>query len=381
MATLPTSTAAPDAAERARRAFVERFGSEPAAVVSAPGRVNLIGEHTDYQDGFVLPMALRERTAIALEVVDDVVCEVHAEGFGSATFALTDSPADTVAWARYVHAMGVLLPDRGVPVAAWRGCIATDVPIGASLSSSAAIEVAAGRAFAAGSSAGDMVEPVDLALTGRRVENEVFGLGSGIMDQLVSAIDVPGAAVLIDCRTLDWRPVALPDDVAVLVLDTGTRRVLVDSAFDDRRAECEQAARLLGASTLRDAAPDSWTALDDEVLCRRARHVIGENARVLDAVDAIAAGDMTRLGSLMDASHASLRDDFAVSSPALDKMVELVRSLPGCLGARMTGGGFAGCCLALVDRTAAAEIAHVVLDRFRCPIEQPAVHPAAVITV
>ncbi|MGA1346356.1 MAG: galactokinase [Ilumatobacteraceae bacterium] len=380
MTTAPTRPGGGDAVERARRAFVDRFGCEPAVVVSAPGRVNLIGEHTDYQDGFVLPMALRGRTAIALEPVDDVMCEVHAEGFGSETFALTDPPAGTVDWARYVHAVGALLPNRGVAGAAWRGAIATDVPIGASLSSSAALEVAAGRAFAAaaGLDSGDL-DPLDLALTGRRVENEVFGVGSGIMDQLVSAIDRPGSAVLIDCRSLDWRPVPLPDDVAVLVLDTGTRRTLVDSAYEERRFDCERAASLLGVAALRDASPDSWMNLDDERLRRRARHVIGENSRVLDAIDALSTGDTVRLGALMDASHASLRDDFEVSSPALDAMVELVRSLPGCLGARMTGGGFAGCCVAVVDRGSAEEVAQQVMERFRCPPEQSAVAPTDVI--
>jgi galactokinase len=277
--------------------------------------------------------------------------------------------------------MGALLPDRGVAVAPWRGTIATDVPIGASLSSSAALEVAAGRAFAAATGLDPTaVDPLDLALTGRRVENEVFGLGSGIMDQLVSAIDRPGSAVLIDCRSLDWRPVALPDDVAVLVLDTGTQRTLVDSAYEERRADCERAASLLGVATLRDASPDDWLRLDDERLRRRARHVIGENARVLTAVDALATGDSMRVGALIDASHASLRDDFEVSSPALDAMVDLVRSLPGCLGARMTGGGFAGCCVALVERGSAEVVAQQVRERFRCPPEQPAVAPSAVLT-
>jgi galactokinase len=169
--------------------------------------------------------------------------------------------------------------------------------------------------------------------------------------------------------------------VVVLVLDTGTRRTLVDSAYEERRADCERAASLLGVAALRDASPDDWMRLDDERLRRRARHVTGENARVLDAVDALSTGDTVRLGALMDASHASLRDDFEVSSPALDAIVDLVRSLPGCHGARMTGGGFAGCCVALVDRRSAGLIAEQVMERFRCPPEQPAVVSAAVLNV
>ena len=366
-----------DAIERARSAFVERFGVEPEHVVSAPGRVNLIGEHTDYQDGFVLPIALRERTAIALEPVDGSTCVVTSDGFGEVTFELGSPPADTVEWARYVHAMGALLTEQGVPVRAWRGTIATDVPIGASLSSSAALEIAAGRAFTA--AAGLDIDPLVLARTGRRVENEVFGLGSGIMDQLVSAVDAPGSVVLIDCRTLDWRAVALPDDVAVLVLDTGTRRTLVDSAYEERRADCERAAELLGLATLRDAGPDDWQRLDDDRLRRRARHVISENQRVLDTVDALAAGDVVRVGALMDASHASLRDDFAVSSPALDAMVEFVRAQPGVVGARMTGGGFAGCCVTLVEQSRSVSVGHTVMTGFRAPAAQPASKPTRVI--
>lgn len=366
-----------DAIERARSAFIERYGTEPSHIVSAPGRVNLIGEHTDYQDGFVLPVALRERTAIALSPIDGSTCSMWSEGFEESTFDLDAPPVHTVDWARYVHAMGALLVEQGVPVRAWRGTIATDVPIGASLSSSAALEIAAGRAFTA--AAGVEVDPLVLARTGRRVENEVFGLGSGIMDQLVSAVDAPGSAVLIDCRSHIWRTVALPRDVAVLVLDTGTRRALVDSAYEERRADCERAAELLGVASLRDAGPDDWRRLDDERLRRRARHVIGENQRVLDTVAALAAGDGARVGALMNASHASLRDDYDVSSPALDAMVELARQQPGVLGARMTGGGFAGCCVALVDRSLAAAIGQAVTSGFREPATQPANGPTRVI--
>ena len=375
----PTMAAAAEKAiDRARRAFVERYGTEPRHLVSAPGRVNLIGEHTDYQDGFVLPIALRERTAIALDPVDGSTCTVWSEGFDTATFDLDAALPNTVEWARYVHAMGALLDEPGVPVRAWRGTVATDVPIGASLSSSAALEIAAGRAFTA--AAGGEADPIVLARTGRRVENEVFGLGSGIMDQLVSAVDSPGSAVLIDCRSLTWETVALADEVAVLVLDTGTRRTLVDSAYEHRRSDCERAADLLGVASLRDAASDDWRRLDDDRLQRRTRHVIGENQRVLDTVAALAAGDVVRVGALLDASHASLRDDFEVSSPALDAMVEFVRAQPGCLGARMTGGGFAGCCVALVDRRATAAVTGAVMAGFRAPNAQPTSEPTRVLT-
>ncbi len=243
----------------------------------------------------------------------------------------------------------------------WEGVLAGDVPLGAGLSSSAALELATARAFAATSRLA--WRPTDMALLAQRAENEWVGVNCGIMDQLISAAGVAGHALLIDCRSLDTRPVPLPDEVAVVVLDTGTRRGLVDSAYNERRAQCEAAARHFGVRALRDVDERMFAEGGgslDEVTRRRARHVVTENARTLAAADALAAGDVQRVGMLMDQSHRSLRDDFEVSRAELDAMVEIARGQPGCLGARMTGAGFGGCAVALVERSSAERFASVV---------------------
>jgi len=196
----------------------------------------------------------------------------------------------------------------------------------------------------------------------------------------VSAAAVDGAALLIDCRSLESRPVPLPDGVSVVVVDTGTRRELETSAYDERRADCAEAARLLGVDALRDAAPDDWQRLDGRV-AMRARHVLGEQVRVAGAVEAMIAGDVATLGRLMNESHDSLRDDYEVSSPALDAMVRAARDLPGCLGARMTGGGFAGCIVALVADAAVAGFSRELVATYREPAEQPSTEPIAVMAV
>ena len=353
-----------DATERALTAFRQHYGAEPAFVARAPGRVNLIGEHTDYNDGFCLPMALPMATVIAARAVDGPVVSVRSEGYGATAFDLTSDPAATIAWARYVHGVGHLLHADGHPVGAWEGTIASDVPLGASLSSSAALEVAAGLAFL--HSGGTSLEPALLARIGQRVENEIFGLPSGILDQLASAASVEGSALLLDCRTLETTPAALPDDAVVVVMDTMSRRELVDSEYADRHATCQRVAAELGVAALRDATLADLERLgpDDSVGRRRAHHVITENQRTLDTVAAFAAGDTAAAGALFTASHASLRDDYEVSGPALDQIVDIAQSAPGCFGARMTGGGFAGCAVALVDATLADRFVTAVGSAF-----------------
>ncbi len=364
------------ARDRALEMHRTRFGGAPERVVSAPGRVNLIGEHTDYNDGHVLPLALPMRTVITVEPTDGPVTLV-SEAFGETSFDLSTSASASLGWSRYVHGAVELARHDGYEVSPWRGVVTTDVPVGASLSSSAALEMAA---LLAACPHGRAPEPTALARLGQRVENEVIGLGTGIMDQLVSAAAVDGAALLIDCRSLDTRPVPLPDGVSVVVVDTGTRRELETSAYDERRADCAEAARLLGVTALRDAAPDDWRRLDGRV-AMRARHVLGEQVRVAGAVKAMIAGDVASLGRLMDESHESLRDDYEVSSPALDAMVRAARDLPGCLGARMTGGGFAGCIVALVADAAVAGFSRELVATYQEPAEQPSTEPIAVMAV
>ncbi len=381
-----------DAADRAVQAFEQLNGRQPTAVVRAPGRVNLIGEHTDYNDGFVLPLALPHGTAIAMEALTEPIIDAVSEGFGGQRVELDAAVDPDIGWAVYLHGMAVLLRGDRFNVGGWRGSLATDIPAGAGLSSSAALEVASGLAALI---AGGVVDPADgrpgnellatIAAIGTRVENEVLGLPSGIMDQLISATASEGAALLIDCATAVGTPVPVPDAAIVVVLDTGTRRQLVGSEFAARRADCQRAASMLGVDSLRLADPDSAARLAGEgaadVLVRRVRHVIGENRRTVEAAEALTTGDVERAGQLMADSHRSLATDYEVSSPALDAMVATATDAPGCLGARMTGGGFAGCAVALVERAEVEAFTAHVTDRFRAPSSQPATEPTAIYAV
>ena len=318
----------------------------------APGRVNLIGEHTDYNEGFVLPCALPFDTVIAASPSHDGQVQIHAEGFGELRTDTSGTPLDDAAepWSLHLRGVHRLMADAGVEVQGWRGCISTDIPTGASLSSSAAVEVATINLLLALTDTS--WTPTAVARLGQQVENRVLGLPSGIMDQLISASAATGAATLIDCRSLDMTRHRIPPEAVVVVMDTGSRRRLVDSAYADRRTSCERAAELLGVTSLREAGLSDLARLVGEGnLMARARHVITENARTVSAADAMDRADVERLGALMNASHDSLRDDYEVSGPELDAMVEIARGLPGCHGARMTGGGFAGCAVALVDRS------------------------------
>lgn len=333
-----------------RHAFHQRYGTAPAIVVRAPGRVNLIGEHTDYNDGFVLPLAIDRATWIALRPRPDRQVTVHALDFNeSDTFDLDDLLPKPGSWADYVRGVAWALSKHGYALAGWEGVMAGDVPIGAGLSSSAALELAVARAF--GAVVGWPWDAARMALIGQYAENRWVGMNCGIMDQMISAAGVADHALLIDCRSLATRPMPLPPGAAVVVLDTATRRGLVDSAYNERRAQCEVAARHFGVRALRDVTiaqlEAARPALDD-LTYRRARHVITENDRVLQACDAMAAGDAAALGRLLDASHLSLRDDFQVSNRELDLIVEAAQAHPACLGARMTGAGFGGCAVALV---------------------------------
>ena len=361
------------AVERAQAAFRQRHGGPPDLLAVAPGRVNLIGEHTDYNDGFVLPMALPLVTAIAARHRPDRSVVVWSEGFGEAAFDVGADPLTADGWVRYLAGMGSMSAAGGTPVGGWEGAIATDIPHGASLSSSAALEIATGLVFDAGRGT---VSPRDLAVRARAVENEVLGLPSGIMDQLISAIGVDGSAMLIDCRDLSARPVPIPSEATVVILDTGTRRRLVESAYEDRQATCARVAAALGVESLRDASLADLGRLDPaDIGYRRARHVLTENRRTLAVADALTSGDVAGAGRLMSASHASLRDDYEVSGPALDAVVEVAAESPGCHGARMTGGGFAGCAVALVATGQVDEFCAAVAGAFRPPVQQPAEHP------
>ncbi|MCS7236666.1 MAG: galactokinase [Thermoguttaceae bacterium] len=363
------------------RLFRDRFGQAPRWVVRAPGRVNLIGEHTDYNEGFVMPLAIEHAVWIALAPRDDRRVVVESLDFGGRV----EFPIDEVAaaqpgsghplqpshrsgqvWPAYIAGVTWSLAQDGWPLRGWEGLIHGDVPIGAGLSSSAAIEVATAYAFAA--SAGWEPKVPSLARACQRAENQWVGVGCGIMDQLVSLAGKKGHAILIDCRSLEYRPVILPAEVVVVIMDTGTRRGLADSEYNSRRSQCEEAARLLGVRALRDIGWDNWPQCElvlPEPWRRRARHVVSENHRTLQAVEAMEQRALDRLGRLLVESHQSLRDDFEVSSPALDTIVAIAQAQPGCFGARMTGAGFGGCAIALVEAARAREFAQSVEAEYR----------------
>jgi galactokinase len=311
----------------------------------APGRVNLIGDHTDYLGGMVLPMAIDLATTVEGERGGDRVVLTSASEDEPAVVPLDVTDPSTVepGWARYVA--GVVAEVR--PEKGFTGEVRTSLPVGGGLSSSAALEVAVALAL------GLEASPLALAQACQRAEQRASGVPSGIMDQLASAGGLAGHALLIDCHTLAVRPVAVPDGVEIVVVDSGEPRTLVGSPYAERRAQAEAAADLIGP--LRGASTDDLPRIDDPVARRRARHVITENDRVRVFADALTADDRAAAGRLMDASHASLRDDYEVSTAALDALVDRLRSIPGVHGARLTGAGFGGCVVALAEPGVLAE--------------------------
>jgi len=339
--------------------FGKRFGGAPSLVVRAPGRVNLIGEHTDYNDGFVLPMAIDRATWIALRPRQDGRVALFSINHGEqAEFSLAGLAKNANHWAEYPKGTAWALQEAGYKLTGWEGVTDCDVPIGAGLSSSASFELAVARAFA--STSGLAWAPAKMALLGQRAENRWVGVNCGIMDQMISAAGKADHALLIDCRSLATKLVPLPAGTAVVVLDTGTRRGLVGSAYNERRAQCEAAAKFFGVKALRDVTLAEFNREDgklDALARKRARHVISENERT---VKAATTKDPVEFGRLMNASHDSLRDDFAVTNDALNTMVECARRAAGCYGARMTGAGFGGCAVALVNLPAVAEFVKTV---------------------
>ncbi|CAN5844150.1 galactokinase [soil metagenome] len=306
----------------------------------APGRVNLIGDHTDYTGGLVLPMALDGRgTTVEGTPGGDQVTLRSANEPEPAVVALdvADAAALDPPWARYVA--GVVAELR--PAVGFTGMVTTTLPVGAGLSSSAALEVAVALAL------GFAGPPVKLARLCKRAEQRASGVPCGIMDQLAVAAGLEGHALRIDCRTLAVDLVPIPADVAVVVVDSGQARGLAGSAYAERRAECEAAAGLVGP--LRDATTVAVEGMHDGVLRRRARHVVSENGRVDAFAAALSSGDIATAGALMVESHASLRDDFEVSTPTLDALVDRLAASPGVHGARLTGAGFGGCVVALAE--------------------------------
>ena len=312
-------------------------------------------------------MAIERAIWIALRPRDDGQVHVYSLDFEEGkSFSLDPLRNTSDGWVEYLKGTAWALQEAGYALRGWEGVLSGDVPLGAGLSSSAALEMVTARAFAAVS---DLVwEPKAMALLGQRAENEWIGMKCGIMDQMISASGEAGHALLIDCRSLETESVPLPPGSAVAILDTATRRGLVDSAYNERREQCEAAARFFGVPALRDVSLETFEAKADgldDVTRRRARHVITENDRTRRAAEAMRRGDPVEMGRLMDASHTSMRDDFEISSDALNAMVECARQEACCYGARMTGGGFAGCAVALIRADAADKFATAVAECYR----------------
>jgi galactokinase len=353
----------------ASAAFAAAFGNEPTGRWAAPGRVNLIGEHTDYNDGFVLPFALRQRVVAAVGPSPEpgwTVCSDLAPE--PVTFTSTDLGA-VEGWAAYVAGVVWALHDAGFAVPPARIALCSDVPLGAGVSSSAALESAVLTALV---DLGGLDLPVaSRPALAQRAENVYVGAPTGIMDQSASIRGEEGRALFLDCRSLEVEqiPFDLPAaGLAVLIVNSNAPHRHVDGEYGARRKSCEEAARILGVPALRDVSPDeldeALTKLDDEVTRRRVRHIVTENQRVLDTVDLLRTGRIREIGPLMTASHASMRDDFEITVPEVDVAVRAALAA-GAYGARMTGGGFGGCVLALIDGDEAERVTAAVADAYQ----------------
>ncbi|WP_158784696.1 galactokinase [Pantoea sp. BAV 3049] len=359
--TLKTST---------QQIFAEKFGYAADHTFQAPGRVNLIGEHTDYNDGFVLPCAIDYQTVIACARRDDRQVRVIAADYDNQQdiFSL-DEPILThkdQMWSNYVRGVVKHLQKRRKDFGGMDMVIAGDVPQGAGLSSSASLEVAVGTVFQQLYHL--PLDGAEIAVNGQEAENQFVGCNCGIMDQLISALGKKDHAMLLDCRTLGTRPVPMPEDIAVVIINSNFRRSLVGSEYNTRRQQCETGARFFTQTSLRDVDLNKFKAVENEldpVVAKRVRHVLTENARTLEAADALAKGDLARMGALMAESHASMRDDFEITVPPIDMLVDIVKATLGDRGGvRMTGGGFGGCVVALMPLDLVDTVKAAVADQY-----------------
>jgi len=357
--------------DRVTASFAARFGHGPDLVVRAPGRVNLIGEHTDYNDGFVLPCAIGPATMVAVSKRHDNNVEVVAADFGDVgdQFSLEPPLEGNIEqpWADYVRGMMLALQNAGYALSGAKIAIAGNLLKGAGLSSSASLAVALGKAMSA--LTGIDIDNTRLAQIAQRAECDFVGTKCGIMDPLISAQSKAGHALLIDCRSLGLTDVPVPDDVAIMIVHSGVTRGLVDGHYNARRRQCEAAAAAMGVPALRDADLDMLAAASlDAVTKMRARHVITENQRTLDAADALAKSDLATLGMLMAQSHRSMRDDFEITVPPVDALVVMLQKAIGTQGgARMTGGGFGGACVAVMPSAMVADVQAAITAGYRTP--------------
>lgn len=347
--------------------FINRFNHSPEWIIKSPGRVNLIGEHTDYNEGFVLPMGIQYAVWIAIRKRSDHVVRIHSLDMQEEKrFSLDNVRHEGKSWVEYPKAVAWALQISGYPVDyGFDAVITSDIPIGAGLSSSAAVELGFARAYTLVN--GHSWNGKEMAVLCQKAENEWVGVNCGIMDQLVIAEAIEGAGLLIDCRSLDCQPIPLPPGAAILIMDTATRRKLVSSAYNDRRMSCSKAADFLGVQSLRDVTLvnlEKKKADMDDLLYRRAHHVVSENERVLDTIEAMQLGDIEKIGQLFNESHHSLHFDYEVTSSELDLIVEIARNQPHCFGARMTGAGFGGCAIAIVEEDYAENISQKIISQY-----------------
>jgi len=367
-----------DTHARIAEVFRNRFGHACAAVASAPGRVNLLGEHVDYNDGFVLPVAIDRRTYVAFRASDMPANDLWAGDFGQAARFSAASLREKrepdgnelPVWARYPAGVAWSLNEAGLPPKAMQAAFASEVPRGAGLSSSASVEIAFGLAWMY--LADTPLARMELSRLCQRAENEYVGVNCGIMDQAASACSQPDCVMVLDCRTLEFQLLPVPESVVIVVADTGVRHALADSEYNERRRSCEQAVRLLqrrlpGITALRDVLPAELNRFAADLPSEielRARHVVDEIDRTRQAAGMLRAGDVQAFGALMNACHASLRDLYQVSCPELDTMVGIAQASPGCFGARLTGAGFGGCTVNLVDREQADVFVRSLADGY-----------------
>ena len=350
--------------------FTNTFGHQPTHFFQAPGRVNLIGEHTDYNDGFVLPCAIDYQAMIAVSPRDDqkVVATAHSFDGQVSEFELSlpIAHSEEAFWSNYVRGVATVLLEKGMDLKGVNIAIIGNVPQGAGLSSSACLEVVTGLTLTR--MAGLDVSLKELALIGQQAENEFVGCKCGIMDQMISACGKEDHAMLLDCRSLDTRLVSIPTNAAVVIINSNVKRGLVDSEYNTRREQCEAAAKYFGVKALRDISLAQLEAAKsdlDDLTYRRARHVVTENDRTEAAAEVLAVGDLVAMGELMARSHASMRDDFEITVPAIDAIVEIVKNVIGSEGGvRMTGGGFGGCVVALVPQDKVVAVKQAVEQHY-----------------
>jgi galactokinase len=348
--------------------FATHFGHAPSMVVRAPGRVNLIGEHTDYNDGFVLPAAIDRATYIAASARSDRRVRVFAADLNeSDEFAIDHIESSGLRpWSNYIRGMVRALLAAGHAINGADLVVSSSVPRGAGLSSSAALEVATGYVFQLFYNLNILGE--ELALMAQATENHFVGVNCGIMDQFIVTLGQAHHALLIDCRDLSYQAVSVPENAAIVICDSHIERSLAASAYNQRRAECEQAVEILskslpGIKALRDVSSlqlQQFSQALPSIVLQRARHVISENERVLQGVAALRAGNVAEFGRLMNASHASMRDDYNVSIPEMDALVASAQRVSGCYGSRLTGAGFGGCTVSLVENSAVEHFRHEV---------------------